>query len=382
MKKIIALLVILASTAMFAQKMSIQYGPWVTNVTEDSFTVLWTTHDSCLSWVELAPDNGNTWYQDEYPSFYETVAGRKMYGKFHSVTVTGLQKATSYRYRIVGKPIVDDSDPYAISYGALRAVRGNHTVKTLDYSAPVCHFSMVNDMHFDTEKYNQLISGMDKKNTDFIVLNGDIISFSNARDTLIKYTFEPIKEYAASYPIIFARGNHEGRGAEWFLTGDVFPTNTGEFYYTFRQGPVAFVVLDAGEDKPDSDPEYSDQAAYDQYRQQELEWLKKAVKDPAFANAPQKVCIMHIPTFDGPEAWYSQHWIAQNFTPVLNAAGVKLMLCGHHHKYIIAKPGECGNNFTIIANSNTERLDFEGTADKITVKTVDREGKQTRILTF
>ena len=382
MKKIIALLALLASTSMFAQEMKIQYGPWVTNVTETSFTVIWTTENPSLSWVELAPDNGNTWYQEAYPSFYETVAGRRMYGKFHSVDVTGLQKATSYRYRIVGKDIADDSNPYGIAYGPTIADRGRHTVRTLDYNAKACHFSMVNDMHFDTDKYFELIDGMDKKNTDFIVLNGDITSFSNALDTLIKYTIEPIKQFAASYPVVFSRGNHEGRGAEWYLTGKAFPTNTGEFYYTYRQGPVAIIVLDAGEDKPDNDPEYSDQAAYDQYRLDELEWLKQAVKDPAFANAPQKVCIMHIPTFDGPEAWYAQHWISRNFTPVLNEAGIKLMLCGHHHKYILAEPGKYGNDFTIIANSNNERLDFEATADKITVKTVDRTGKQTRCLTF
>lgn len=382
MKKIITLTALLVSTAMFAQEMSIKYGPWVTNVTQDSFTILWTTDDSCLSWVELAPDNGNTWYQDEYPRYYETVAGRRMYGKFHSVRINGLQKGTSYRYRIVGKPIVDDSNPYAISYGATKAIRGHHTIKTLDYSAPACRFSMVNDMHFNTEKYFALINGIDKKNTDFIALNGDIISFSNARDTLIKYTVEPIKEFTANFPIVFARGNHECRGSEWYLTGKVFPTNSGEFYYIFRHGPVAFIVLDAGDDKPDSDPSYSDQADFDRFRQGELEWLKEAVKTPAFASAPQKVCIMHIPAFDGPDAWYTQHWIAQNFTPVLNEAGVKLMLSGHEHKYILAKPGEFGNDFYIIANGNNERLDFEGTADKITVKTVDRNGKQTRIMTF
>lgn len=382
MKKILALIALLCSISVAAQQMRVQYGPWVTNVTEDSFTVIWTTETSCLSWVEVAPDNGNTWYQSDYPSYFETVAGRKMYGKFHSVNVKGLQKATSYRYRIVGKAIADDSDPYAISYGPLKADRGQHRIKTLDTKASVCRFSMVNDIHFDTGLYFDLINGMDKQNTDFIVLNGDITSYADKLDTLVRYTIEPIKQFAASYPVVFSRGNHEGRGSEWYLTGKAFPTSTGEFYYTFRQGPVAVVVLDAGEDKPDSDPEYSDQAAYDQYRHDELEWLKQAVKDPAFADAPQKICIMHIPAFDGPEAWYSQHWISQNFTPVLNAAGVKLMLSGHEHNYMLAKPGKYGNDFTIIANSADERLDFEATADKITVKTVDCTGKQTRCMTF
>lgn len=356
--------------------MEIVYGPWIQNVTENSVTILWTTGEKTLSWVEMSRDEGTTWYQqDNHTRYFEVISGRKYYGTFHRVTINGLDKATTYQYRIVGKPVTDDSNPYAIAYGAERAGTGVHKVKTLDYNAQTCCFPMVNDMHFDDEKYSKLMDGMDKKKADFIVLNGDIISFSNAQDTLIRHTFGPISEIAADFPVIYARGNHEGRGAEWYLAREAFPSNTGEFYFSFRQGPVAFLVLDAGEDKPDSDPEYSDQAAFDQYRAEELEWLKKVVETPEFKNAPQKVVIMHIPAFDGPSAWYSQHWIAKNFTPVLNKAGVKLMLSGHHHQYIVAKPGEFGNDFTIVANGCNERLDFEATASSISIRTVDVNGR-------
>lgn len=377
------LLVSAAAWAGHGGELELVYGPWIQNVTEDSVTILWTTNEKSLCWVEMSEDKGNTFYHEGgRAKYFQTISGRKYYGTFHSVTIKGLRKATQYQYRIVGKPIADDSNPYGIAYGAEQDITGAKKIKTLDYNAPKCCFSMVNDMHFDDAKYARLMSGMDKSKSDFIVLCGDIISFSNCQDTLIKHTFQPIKDLAAQFPIIFARGNHEGRGAEWYLAKDAFPSNTGEFYYTFRQGPVAFIVLDAGEDKPDSDPEYSDQAAYDEYRQQELEWLKKAVKAPEFANAPHKVCLIHIPVLDGPTSWYSQHWIAENFTPVLNDAGVKLMLSGHHHKYILAKPGEYGNNFTILANSANERLDFEADKSTITVKIFDRDGKMNHSMTL
>lgn len=360
--------------AQAAPNLEISCGPWIQNVTEDSFTVLWTTTEKTLSWVEVGEYDGSDWHQTSHPRHFETVSGRRTYGYFHSVKITGLKKSTTYIYGIAGKVVTDDSNPYAIAYGPELAMRGTHKIKTLDYNAPTCNFSMVNDMHFNDAKYTTLMSGMDRKKTDFIVLNGDIVSFSNSQDTLLKHTFMPIKDYAADFPIIFARGNHESRGSDWYLLPKAFPTSTGEFYYTFRQGPVAFVVLDAGEDKPDSSPEYSGQAAFDEYRLQELEWLKKAVESPEFANAPQKVCIMHIPTFNDPEAWYSQKWVADHFTPVLNKAGVKLMLAGHHHRYILAKPGEHGNDYHILANSNNERLDFSATATQITIKTYDVNG--------
>lgn len=386
MKKLLILAAMLVPALSHAgdTNLKVVHGPWIQNVTETSFTVLWTTEERALCWVEVAPDDGTAWEQASRPHYYRAVSGRKLVGKFHSVEITGLEKATSYRYRIVGQPILDDSNPYAADYKATCVARKVkvHKVKTLDHSAPTCKFSMVNDMHFNDKRYATLMGGMDKDNTDFIVLNGDIVSFSNYQDTLIKHTFDPIRQYAADFPVFFARGNHETRGMEFYLLPQAFPTNTGEFYYSFRQGPVAFLVLDAGEDKPDDSPEYSGQAAFDQYRLKQLEWLKQVIKTPEFANAPKKVCIMHVPAFDEPDAWYSQHWIAQNFTPVLNEAGIDLMLGGHHHKYIFAQPGKYGNNFPIVANSNTERLDFRATADKISIKTYNEAGSLVHSLDF
>ncbi len=383
MKKILMIVAFLTATIGLnagTDPLKVVYGPWVQNVTEDSFTVLWVTGDKSLSWVEVGEDRNTNWYQMEHWTCYETVTGRRVTGTFHSVKVTGLKKATTYCYRIVGKPVADDSNPYAISYGAVRAGGGVHKIRTLDYSAPECNFSMVNDMHFDDAKYRALMSGMDRKKTDLVVLNGDIVSFSNYQDTLIRHTFGPIRDICGDFPVYFVRGNHETRGSEFHLLPQAFPTNTGEFYYTFRQGPVAFIVLDGGEDKPDDDPEYSDQAEFDQYRQRELEWLRQVVKTPEVADAPVKICLIHIPAFTGPDSWYTQNWIAENFTPALNEAGIDLMLSGHHHKYIYAAPGEYGNRFPIVANSNTERMDVHVTPGRIEVKAFDREGKLVRSL--
>ena len=116
---------------------------------------------------------------------------------------------------------------------------------------------------------------------------GDIVSYAKSIDTVMVHTFGPVADIVKDIPVVFARGNHEGRGADSYLVPGLFDTPTGEPYYIFRRGPVAFVVLDGGEDKPDSSVEYSGLADYDAYRQAELEWLRGAVKDrssegPAF----------------------------------------------------------------------------------------------------
>ncbi|MFB0973265.1 MAG: serine/threonine protein phosphatase, partial [Bacteroidales bacterium] len=79
--------------------------------------------------------------------------------------------------------------------------------------------------------------------------------------------------FGSDIPILFARGNHENRGADSYDFLKLFPTSTGNAYYTFRQGPAFFAVLDGDEDKPDSDIRNLGLSCYDQFREDEAVWL-------------------------------------------------------------------------------------------------------------
>ena len=373
---------LLVSHGAGAKGFDIVYGPWIQNVTETEFTVMWTTEGKSLSWVEVAPDDGTPFEAAQRPRYYQTMAGKRFTGTFHTVRIAGLEPGKSYRYRILGKEVVDDSDPYGSIYGKEATLRLIGTVKTLDHAADTCRFSMVNDIHDDASKYISLVGPVKGRPVDFLLLNGDIVSYATSIDTVIRHTFGPVSDIIKDVPVVFARGNHEGRGADSYRISGLFKTPTGEFYYIFRQGPVAFVVLDGGEDKPDSSVEYSGLADYDSYRQAELEWLHEAVKDPLFAKAPVKVAVCHIPLIDNASSWYSQAWLARNFTPVLNEAGVDLMLSGHLHRHVYVEAGECGNGFPIVVNDNKSRLDFRAVAGQILIDIYNMSGTKVKSYTF
>ena len=351
--------------------------PYVTNITQNSFDVLFVTNGDYMCHLELAPCDGTAWNKYARDEYWQDFSGRHFMGRYHHIKVDGLQPGTKYRYRIVGTKVTDSSKPYSIKWGQSfswpKWTKPAACGRTLSSQADSCRFSMVNDMHFNDARLTALMKAMPKDN-DFIFLNGDIVSYSTSIDSVLIHTITPLASLTRDYPVFMARGNHESRGAEWWKMLQVFPTRTGEFYYIFRQGPVAFLVLDAGEDKPDKSIEYGGTAAYDKYRKQELEWLKEAVRNEEFVFAPHKVCLMHVPTFNDADAWWSQQWIAENFTPILNEAGVELMLCGHHHRYILSRNGEHNNKYVILANSNTERLDFCATASGISLRCYDAEG--------
>jgi predicted phosphodiesterase len=375
MKRVVLLIAsMLCLQLAFAANPKIKYGPWIQNVSETGFSVVWTSEHEALAHVEIAPEDGSVFNACQREMFVQTIAGRRYTGTFHLVNVTGLEPGKKYRYRIVMKNVEDDMNPYGSVYGVEKTMGEYGAVKTADNSRKECNFVVFNDTHQIHEKYKKLAEGVDPAKVDLVVFNGDMVSHMTYADSLINHLFNNVKKLTTVVPSVYARGNHEGRGREWYKFQDVFPTSTGETYFFKRYGPVGFIVLDGGEDKPDSSAEYSGTAAYDQFREKELEWLKEVVKNPDFVSAPVKIAIMHIPPLANKGSWYSQLWLNDHFTPVLNEAGVDLMLSGHHHTHFLTKPGEFANKFPILVNSNQDRLDVKVTETGIKVNVVDQKG--------
>ena len=112
------------------------------------------------------------------------------------------------------------------------------------------------------------------------------------------------KLFASEIPMYYTRGNHETRGAFATEFQRYFSPKEENIYYTFRQGPICFVVLDTGEDKPDSDIEYAGITVYDEYRTEQAEWLRRVLDSKEYKDAPFKIIVAHIPPIaDGMETW-------------------------------------------------------------------------------
>ena len=266
---------------MHASPTDVVCGPWISDVTQTSFTVNWVTEGATLSWVEAGVDDGKVFYASEKQRYYQTVAGKRMTGCKHSITVSGLQPGTQYQYRICGKRIADESNAYFVKYGSEKASKTRNSVRTLDYNAENCNFAIVSDIHGRDEHFKALVNGLKAQELDFFVVNGDLVSEIYDINKVTHHAVDPVQPLVANLPYFYVRGNHEGRGHSHHKLSEIFPMRECDgWYYTFRQGPVAFIVLDAGEDKPDSDVEYGGLAEYDAYRQAELAWLKEAVKRP------------------------------------------------------------------------------------------------------
>ena len=79
-------------------------------------------------------------------------------------------------------------------------------------------------------------------------------------------------------------------------------------------------------------------------------WAKKAVRSEEFLTASARIVLLHIPPAAG--AWHGSVHLNELFVPVLNEAGIDLMLCGHDHRYSFHPAGERDAKFPIVVNDN------------------------------
>lgn len=331
------LAVVLWSTVSAGEQKEIHitHGPWLCDMDAHGVTVVWVTDRPALSWVEVAPDDGQHFYSDEHPRYYDSAHGRRRaLETLHRVRIEGLAPGTDYMYRVFSQATDSWTHNDNVHFGktASTGVYQEQPLRftTLDPDAERVKFLVFNDIHGKPDVLRTLCRKIDFAEYDFVVLNGDMLSTTESEAQIFNGWLDACVDlFASEVPVVFVRGNHENRGAYADRLFDYFPHRSGQFYHTFCAAGTEFVVLDCGEDKPDTDIEYGGIAEFDPYREEEARWLARAM-DPAMR---QRIVFLHIPP--ATSSWHGDLHLQETLLPILNDAKVDLMLSGHTHRYAL-----------------------------------------------
>ncbi|HLN54780.1 MAG TPA: FN3 domain-containing metallophosphoesterase family protein [Bacteroidales bacterium] len=369
-----------------AQRM-INHGPWLQHLGKDGVTIVWTTNTDCISWVEAYEYDGSNFYQQERPKYFSSSDGLKTIGRIHKVTLQDLKPGTKYAYRIFSREVVSKtySNPIFGRTDASEVYQRQPLFFTTEDAAKEKNSIVVlTDIHNRSAVIGSLLKDVNLAETDFVMTDGDFVSTFNKEEDLFDGGIDTLVDlFATTKPFYVTRGNHETRGTMGpaFKNYFYFPDN--KYYYTFTSGKTLFIVLDCGEDKPDSDKEYSDLVDFDAYRNQEVRWLKQVVVSDQFKSAEHVVVFLHMPPFfPGRTPWHGDMEMRQKFFPVLNDAGIDLMISGHTHRYAFIDKNTEGNKFPVIVLSNNCRMDLTIDKNGIKAKTTDITKKVLSDLTF
>jgi predicted phosphodiesterase len=368
----------LLSCYSIAQDVKITHGPYLQNVGEHEATIVWTTDNDAISWVELASAANDGRSGKELPQYYQTINGNRVVGKLHKITIPGLEPGKEYHYRIFSKAAMIDK----LMYGnVVSAENDSQRFITFDSRKSEISFVVLNDIHGRVDDLSALSKNVKYGATDLMIFNGDMANYMfDEQQFLSAFMDKSVELFATEVPVFYTRGNHETRGwFNWYFS-DYFPSNSGKPYYAFRQGPVHFLVLDSGEDKEDSHIEYFGLAQFDAYRTEEQEWLKKELQSESFRTAPYKVVIMHIPPFASD--WHGNIEVQEKFLPLLNKVGISVMFCGHTHSYQYLEPNANLHDFPILINAANTSLEVKVTKNEMSVKRKDTSGKELNEFTY
>ena len=218
---------------------------------------------------------------------------------------------------------------------------------------------------------------------DLLIMNGDMMLDCGKMEYLAAPYQISGTVTRGEIPVICTRGNHDLRGFYAERYADITPSYEGKTYYTFRLGPIWGVVLDCGEDKPDTNAEYGYTSCCAAFRKRQTAYLEALAKRPAEEfDAPGvrfKLVVCHVPfVYTPPKAPFNIE--SNTYSTWCRILREKIrpdvILSGHWHKIDVIRPGDPkdhnGAPCPVIVGSEPDRKKklFTGAAIELMPKSI------------
>jgi predicted phosphodiesterase len=320
----------LAAAPATAPTATLTAGPFLTNVGETGVTVVVAVGGPTTAAVEFGTTDKLGQIADGSQSGLVPFAA-----DVHKIRLDDLSPGTDYFYRVRVTQIAF-KNAYAVKRGA-ETVTEIHRFRTLAAGQDTCSFTVINDTHEHGATLKTLAGRVRGTPVDFAFWNGDV--FNEVHDPAQMATqlvgFMGNGPVAADQPMQLLRGNHDVRGVMARDFGRYADVAGGRYYGSFRQGPVAFVCLDSGEDKPDDHPVYAGLTDFAAFRTRQRAWLEAELRQPHITSAPFRVLFVHIPL-----RWTNEQetgsWCSDGrakWNDLIVAAKFDLVISGHTHRH-------------------------------------------------
>jgi endonuclease/exonuclease/phosphatase family metal-dependent hydrolase len=340
---------VVADVRIQAKKEQIFYAaPYLQNPVDEGITVMWQTRVPAYSWVEYGTDTL------QLKTARTLVDGQVICNDLHNrVRIEGLQPGQTYYYRVNSREI--------LLYQAYKKVFGETAVspfysftlpsaETKDFTALI-----FNDIHKQEATLNGLYDLVKDVPYDFVFFNGDCIDDpATEEEALFHIAMQCGKVGASSRPVFYLRGNHEIRNAYSIGLRALFDYVGDKTYGAFSWGDTRFVMLDCGEDKPDTTQVYYGLNDFTQLRSDQVGFLQEELNSAAFKQANKRVLVNHIPLYGKHPDRYQPSF--DLWGSLLAEAPFHVNFSAHTHRYEYIPKGDAGNNFPVIVGGS-QRLE-------------------------
>ncbi|NQU52317.1 MAG: metallophosphoesterase [Bacteroidetes bacterium] len=356
----------------FAQEnevLTFSHGPYLQNVSETGATICFNTNRLVVPGVMIKSGN------NDFELKVSSTDGLVNVGNhIHKVRIENLKPGQLYEYKLVAKEI-EEYYPYIVVFGDT-LISKSYSFKTFSTTQKQVNFTVFCDIHDQATKLAKYLDSNAIEKQDCYFLNGDILGHIEEEAQVYSSFLDTcIRKFASEKPFYYARGNHETRGKFARQLKNYLDLPDNKYYYGLTIANTRFVILDGGEDKPDTTTVYAGLADFDNYRLKELEWLKKEVVSEEFVNAQFKIVIVHMPIKQDKKNWYGMAFLAEHFGPVLKESKIDLMISGHTHKNAWIKSNDSGFGYPVMISSNNNYIEAQVNKSEISIQLKDLDGK-------
>ena len=281
---------------------------------EDTYQIVFSTNHSATAWVEIGGEK-----------YYDLFAGSmKSEDTVHKITVPQQKLDAAKSYSIHAEKMI-----YRGPFGGFK---GKQISKRYDFR-PVngddgLVYYTATDVHHAAE--GVINAAMAVQNLDFLVVLGDSVGMVEYEKDVQYTNLIAHAITGGEMPVVYARGNHEIKGAYAEELHKYVGSKNESFYYWFTLSDVFGITLDLGEDHDAGWWEYYGTDQFALYHNEQTSFLQELVEEKPYEGYKYTLVACHIPIqFVNSRKDHVE--VKATWTQLLNQIQPDLAVYGHQH---------------------------------------------------
>ena len=281
---------------------------------EDDYQIVFSTNHSATAWVEIDGEK-----------YYDLFAGSmKSEDTVHKITVPQEKLDVAGGYSIHAEKMI-----YRGPFGGFKGkeISKSYSFRPVNSADGLVYYT-ITDAHHARE--GAALAALSVEGLDFLVVLGDSVGLTEYESNAQLTNAIAHDVTKGEIPVVYARGNHEVKGAYAEELHKYVGSKNGSFYYWFTLSDVFGITLDLGEDHDPGWWEYYETDQFTSYRDEQTRFLEELVAEKPYENYNYTLVACHIPIQfvnsrkDHVEAKTS-------WTALLNEIAPDLAVYGHQH---------------------------------------------------
>lgn len=281
---------------------------------EDTYQIVFTTNHPATAWVEIGGE-----------AYYDLFAGSmKSKDTVHKIIVPQEKLDEAKAYSIHAEKMI-----YRGPFGGFKGkeISKEYSFRPVNTDDGLVYYTMT-DVHHAHD--GAVSAALSVDNLDFLVILGDSVGMVDYEKDVQFSNLLAHNVTGGQIPVVYARGNHEIKGAYAELLYKYVGSKNESFYYWFTLSDVFGITLDLGEDHDDGWWEYYGTDRFSLYHDEQTQFLRNLVEEKPYEDFDYTLVTCHIPIqFVNSRKDHAE--VKAEWTELLNQIQPDLAVYGHQH---------------------------------------------------